>query len=191
MCIRDSPNTQDHKTLVLDLDETLVHTSTKPILHYDVRFAYSDTRRRNYLTYVKLRPHLKEFLEEVKGRYEVVIYTATEPFYADRIINRIEYGGKCFAYRVYRRQCVNVKGNLYKPLEFLCVNRKIKDIVIVDNTVQSFALNLANGIPIKAFLGEEDDTELLKLAKYLKELSCEKDVRERIMSDLLAYTSKE
>jgi len=139
---------------------------------------------------MKLRPYVKEFLEEMSKEYEIIIYTASDPLYADRIINRIEYPGKYFAYRIYRKQCVRVKQRIHKPLEFLCVNRNIKDIMIVDNCVHSFAFNIANGIPIKSFFGEEECTELLRLGKYLKELVKEKDIRERIMKDLLSNVSK-
>eukprot|EP00826_Nyctotherus_ovalis_P007154 TRINITY_DN11767_c0_g1_i1.p1 TRINITY_DN11767_c0_g1~~TRINITY_DN11767_c0_g1_i1.p1 ORF type:complete len:232 (+),score=34.82 TRINITY_DN11767_c0_g1_i1:123-818(+) len=42
-------HTVDAKTLVLDLDETLVHTENAPIPGYEAKFAYSDRRKRNYL----------------------------------------------------------------------------------------------------------------------------------------------
>lgn len=49
-------------------------------------------------------------------------------------------------------------------------DRDIKDMVIVDNSIISFAFNLNNGIPIKAFLGESNDDELLYMVTYLEEV---------------------
>ena len=54
--------------------------------------------------------------------------------------------------------------------------------MIVDNSIISFAFNLANGIPIKAFLGEEatPDEELLYMVTFLEEIYPVADVREHI-----------
>ena len=56
-------------------------------------------------------------------------------------------------------------------------NRELKDIVIVDNLVESFALQINNGIPILEFNGKEGDRELMKLVPFLKEISQVEDVR--------------
>ena len=49
-------------------------------------------------------------------------------------------------------------------------DRNLKDIILVDNSIISFAFNLSNGIPIKAFVGESQDEELLFMVTYLEEL---------------------
>ena len=46
-------------------------------------------------------------------------------------------------------------------------NRELKDIVIVDNLVHSFGLQITNGIPILEFLDNKNDKELLGLEKTL------------------------
>lgn len=57
-------------------------------------------------------------------------------------------------------------------------NRSLKDVVLLDNYVHSFAFNLENGIPILEWRGEKDDDELIYMAKYLKEIMREPDLRE-------------
>jgi len=115
-----------------------------------------------------------------------VIYTATDPTYADRIINRIEFPTKYFSFRLYKQQCLRLpNGMLCKPLELLCTNRDINNIIIVDNWPISFVLNVSNGIPVRSFTGSQSDTELLELAKYLKELSNEESVIEKLKRDLI------
>ena len=120
--------------------------------------------------------------------FELVVYTAGEKSYADRIINFIENKRKFFAHRLYKAQCVKMpKGRMYKNLQILCANRGMQDIIIVDNCVNSFSLSVRNGVPIKAFKGEEDDRELVYLSSYLKELSKEEDIRDRITKDFAGY----
>jgi TFIIF-interacting CTD phosphatase-like protein len=49
----------------------------------------------------------------------------------------------------------------------LLENRKIEDIIIVDNRAYSFAIHFTNGIPIIDYEGDKNDDELLKIMPYL------------------------
>lgn len=62
----------------------------------------------------------------------------------------------------------------------IIADRNIKEVIIVDNSIISFAFNLSNGIPIKAFLGNKNDEELLFMVTYLEELFSKPDVRSHI-----------
>ena len=54
-------------------------------------------------------------------------------------------------------------------------------MIIVDNSILSFAFDLDNGVPINAFMGtENDDKELLFLISFLEEASYIEDVRKHI-----------
>ena len=64
-------------TLVLDLDETLVHCSVEPIVGADVTFPV-DFNGTLYTVYVRKRPHLAKFLEVIADKFEVVIFTASQ-----------------------------------------------------------------------------------------------------------------
>lgn len=72
-----------------------------------------------------------------------------------------------------------------KDLSILLNGRSLKDMVIVDNKVESYSNHLENGIPIKSFYGEEDDSMLVILEKYLMKLKHKEDVREQIKKDFL------
>ena len=54
----------------------------------------------------------------------------------------------------------------------------LKDIVIIDNSVLSFAFHLDNGIPILPYYNAKQDVELLLCSVYLETLSKHDDVRE-------------
>ena len=55
----------------------------------------------------------------------------------------------------------------------------LKDIVIVDNSVYSFAFHIDNGIPIIPFYRDKEDQEMLHLIYYLDSLASSLDVREQ------------
>jgi CTD small phosphatase-like protein 2 len=76
-----------------------------------------------------------------------------------------------------RENCfVTKKGNYIKDLRII-KNRELKDIVIIDNSVEAFGLQINNGIPILSYNGEEEDSELSKLVPFLRTLSAVDDVR--------------
>ena len=58
----------------------------------------------------------------------------------------------------------------------------MKDLVLVDNAVYSFILNLENGIPIIPFYNNKKDVELLKLKEFLLTLKEVEDVRPHILN---------
>lgn len=58
-------------------------------------------------------------------------------------------------------------------------DRELSDIVIVDNSIVSFAFNMKNGVPISPYLRQKNDEELLYLVSYLDELYAFPDVREQ------------
>ena len=62
----------------------------------------------------------------------------------------------------------------------IIADRNIKEVIIVDNSIISFAFNLSNGIPIKEFLGNKNDEELLFMVSYLEEMFSFPDVRSYI-----------
>ena len=82
------------KTLVLDLDETLVHCSVEPPAQSDLTFPVT-FHGTLYTVHVKLRPHLLTFLQMVSQQFEVILFTASQKVYADTLLDKIDPGG-CF-----------------------------------------------------------------------------------------------
>ena len=56
-------------------------------------------------------------------------------------------------------------------------NRRIEDIVVVDNTILSLRNQLENVIYIPAYKGNEDDTELISIMDFLVKIANTSDVR--------------
>lgn len=53
----------------------------------------------------------------------------------------------------------------------------LKDVIIVDNYVYSFAFHLENGIPIIPFFGDKDDSEMVKVIRYIRSIHENDDFR--------------
>ena len=76
-------------TLVLDLDETLVHCTTTPIPNPDLVFPV-EFNGEKFQVYVLKRPFLEQFLQAVSKLFEVVIFTASQQIYADALLNLVD-----------------------------------------------------------------------------------------------------
>ena len=106
-----------------------------------------------------------------------MVFTASHKSYADAVLDFIDPKGELIHHRLYRDHCVMVNGMHVKDLRVLG-NRKIANIVIIDNTVHSFAFHIDNGIPIITWHNDRYDRELFKLIDYLKLLANSADIRE-------------
>ena len=167
------PRKRNRKTLVLDLDETLVHSSFIPFEENDIVLEV-DFDNVLYNIYVLVRPKALQFLINMSKYFEIVIFTASLSKYANPLLDIIDPKKVC-SYRLYRDHCTLINGIFVKELKRL--NRNIKDIIIIDNSPTSYAFNPQNGIPIKSWFEDKNDNELEKLEPFLKFLSKVDDIK--------------
>ncbi|CAG9333674.1 unnamed protein product [Blepharisma stoltei] len=163
------------KTVVFDLDETLVHCvedANNAHVPISIDFPTGETITAG----INIRPYAKEVLMAANKDYEVIVFTASHKCYADRVLDFLDPTGVLIHHRLYRENCLFIDGVYIKDLRILA-NRQIKDIVIVDNAAYSFAYQLDNGIPIISWHDDMTDRELYKLIEYLKSLSRIHDIR--------------
>lgn len=172
---RNSPR----NTLVLDLDETLLHSSIMPLPDADL-VVDINAENQHFQVFVKIRPHMKQFLELVSSWFEVIVFTASHRSYAETVLNLIDPKRKWIKHRQYRDSCVEVCGNFLKDLTVL--GRDLAKTIIIDNSVYAFAYQLDNGIPIATWYDDRQDRALLDLLPILKALSSAEDVRPHISS---------
>ena len=74
------------KTLVLDLDETLVRRMGYVDLKSEIRFSITDGEAVHH-EYVRKRPGVNEFLIKMSQYYEIVFFTAGTNYYANQIVS--------------------------------------------------------------------------------------------------------
>ena len=164
------------KTLILDLDETLVHSSFTPFKKNDIVLDV-DFDGIMYNIYVLIRPYAEEFLKNVSKYFEIVIFTASISKYASPLLDILDKE-KNIKYRLYRDHCTFINGIFVKDLKRL--NRCLKDIIIVDNSPLAYAFDSDNGLPIKTWYDDPNDKELMKIEPLIIFLSKTKDVRKYI-----------
>ena len=147
-----TPSEEKEYTLVLDLDETLVHCKDTP-----------DG------SVVRFRPFLEVFLDEMVGYYNIVIFTAAAQDYADLVLNDIDPEGKIFSKRLYRQHTKNVNEE-YNIKDLLKVNENLEKMIIIDNVPENFMQQKLNGIFIKSWFEDQNDTSLRVLIPILKNI---------------------
>lgn len=162
-------------TLVLDLDETLVHCTTErsvqqPAITFSVMW-----NGGTYFVSAMKRPFLQEFMEEVSNLFEVVIFTASQKVYANKLLDIIDPEFKWSKKRLFRESCAFIEGNYIKDLAVL--GRDISKVVIIDNSPQAFALQYDNALPISSWFEDSNDSELVKVLPLLRKLAVADDVR--------------
>lgn len=165
------------KTLILDLDETLIHSSFESIKKPDfsILLPYEN---KSYLVKVYKRPYLDKFIQRISNLYNVYIFTASIEEYCQSVIKELgfnKYIQQCF----YRQHCTHLNGIYVKDLTKI-TSSDLKDIIIVDNNPVSYLFNKNNGLPILSWHDDPNDDELLKIEIILQRLSQVNDVRQII-----------
>ena len=164
------------KTLILDLDETLVHSSFEPFQKNDIVLNINFDGIF-YKIYVLVRPGVDEFIKNISKYYELVIFTASLSNYASPLLDILDKEKK-IQYRLYRDKCTFLNGVYIKPLKK--IGRNLKDVVIVDNSPLAYAFDNDNGMPITSWFDDKNDKELYSITFLLEFLSKTNDVRKYI-----------
>jgi CTD nuclear envelope phosphatase 1 len=152
------PSNQQQKTLVIDLDETLIHSFAKGgrlssgqmiEVKLNTPVALASTPggqpasvlgpQHPILYYVHKRPYCDEFLRKISKWYKLVVFTASVQEYADPVINYLEQEKKYFAARYYRQHCTLRNGAYIKDLS--TVEPDLSKVMILDNSPVSYVFH--------------------------------------------------
>lgn len=163
-------------TLVLDLDETLVHCGFQADPGADIQLQIEYGGQR-FTVFGRRRPHLQAFLAEASQHFEVVCFTASQRLYAEKIIRLIDPCGH-ISHSLFREACVNVQGNFIKDLTLL--GRDLRHTILLDNSPHAFGFQVENGIPIVSWFNDAADDQLPATMSWLKTLATADDVRPHV-----------
>ncbi|EGW30805.1 uncharacterized protein SPAPADRAFT_142199 [Spathaspora passalidarum NRRL Y-27907] len=190
------------KILILDLDETLIHSlskgSPRSFTSSHSKMIEITLNNISSLYYVHKRPYCDYFLQEISKWFELQIFTASVKEYADPIINWLEsdlidsrkqkhkytsaedmpFSPKVFTKRYYRNDCTYRPGVGYiKDLSKFIKDEELKNVLILDNSPISYSLHEQNAVTIEGWVNDQTDRDLLNLLPMLHSLSLCIDVR--------------
>ncbi|KAJ5244373.1 hypothetical protein N7489_004469 [Penicillium chrysogenum] len=161
------PHLRGRKCLVLDLDETLVHSSFKVLERADFTIPV-EIEGQYHNIYVIKRPGVDAFMKRVGELYEVVVFTASVSKYGDPLLDQLDIHNVVH-HRLFRESCYNHQGNYVKDLSQ--VGRDLKETIIIDNSPTSYIFHPEHAIPISSWFSDAHDNELLDLIPVLEDLA--------------------
>ena len=86
-----------------------------------------------------MRPFLDMALDFLAKYYEICVFTAGTQDYADACLDYLDPDRQVIKHRLYRQHCVNPYHGVYVKDLRIIRDRDIKNIIIVDNSIISFA----------------------------------------------------
>ncbi|KAI9469957.1 MAG: hypothetical protein EXX96DRAFT_612426 [Benjaminiella poitrasii] len=154
-------------SLIVDLDQTILHAAWEPHIAkwVDDQKIKNDDKVKDMSTFsldgsmnkytIKLRPGLREFLNEISKFYEMHIYTMGTRAYADAVAKIIDPEGKLFQDRILSR---DENGSMTKKrLQRLFPSDQTKVLVLDDRAdVWDYSPNLIQIKPYEYFAGIGD-----------------------------------
>ena len=182
------------KILLLDLDETLIHADFEEEFLYNKSIKYdaiikftTKIEKDDQLEYedkieeekieedeeivhsvgIFIRNGVNDFLNEVSKHFDVGIFTASVKEYADAVISFLDPENKLIKFRLYRNNCISFNDSFNVKDLRIFKGVDLKNVILLDNSMYSFATQLKNGILINSFYYDKNDTELYNVLGYL------------------------
>lgn len=172
---------KNKKCVVIDLDETLVHSSFSPVNNPDFIIPV-EIDGTIHQVYVMKRPYVDEFLQKMGELFECVLFTASLGKYADPVTDLLDKWG-VFRARLFRESCVYHRGNYVKDLSKL--GREMNKVVIIDNSPASYMFHPRNAVPVISWFDDPSDRMLLDLIPFFENLAAVEDIYQFLENDNL------
>lgn len=200
-------------TVVLDMDETLVHSqlelrcaegntvkisdprqeedrskaNEEPSAPHDFEFAIplSPAASGELLVKVHKRPGLELFLEEASSFCTLGVFTAGTEDYGRAMLDQLDPCGR-MSLRLYRSSCSVIDGLFLKDLNKLDEMQpgfRLSRTVLIDNSPVSMLLQPDNAILVSSFYTDRSDNALFKLLPILRDLHSMDDVRPYLVKE--------
>ena len=173
----ESDDSQPEKLLILDLDETLVFASEEPLNSAAEVFELD-----RYWVYK--RPHLTEFIDFCLAHFKVAVWTSGNEYYATDIVKELFAEPEQLAFVWSRKRCTRHFDEFDFSVEWIKNLKKVKrrgysldHTIMIDNTPRKLHRNYGNLVRVRDFEGDDSDSELLSLMRYLQVLKDVPNIR--------------
>jgi RNA polymerase II subunit A small phosphatase-like protein len=176
---------KDKALLILDLDETLIHSSANELGRP------CDLKIFDFFVYK--RPWLPSFLTEAFIKYKIAIWSTGSDDYVEKLSDSILPEGFRFDFVWGRSRCTARRsghGEMYSgytdpgQVDYIKSIKKLRKkgysrsrILIVDDSPYKLSDNYGNAIYVSEYTGNIEDDELRRLSEYLKKIADVPDFR--------------
>jgi TFIIF-interacting CTD phosphatase-like protein len=171
------------KLLILDLDETLIHATEKPLVQQ------SDFSVYTYHVYK--RPYLDIFLTTCLDWFDVAVWTSSGSEYAAKVVETIFPDPQALAFVWTSERCSTVYNHNYDLIDnyypqyysrklLKKVKRRgydLESVIAIHDTPKKWEKSYGNLVRVTPFEGDESDRELEHLLVYLDTLKNENNIR--------------
>lgn len=163
------------KLLILDLDETIIHSTREWI-------GYPPTFEDEMVGFLFVRPGLQRFVKSVMRNYRLAVWSSATEGYVSAVVERvlkdvpIEFSWSrthCELAHMDDGTLVLVK-NLDRVQD---LGFQLSNVVVVDDRPEALGKHAANLVTVQPFYGGEDDDELSHLSSYLDRIYASDDLR--------------
>jgi len=174
------PSKQRMKTLIFDMDETLIHCNEDVTIKSDYYVTINYPSGQTRMAGINVRPYAREILKELGKHFEIIVFTAGHSYYAIPVLTAFDPLNELIDHRVYRDNCiVTAEGDHMKDLRIF-KGRRMEDTILIDNSTISHLTQPENGVPILPFFDNKKDEELRHLVPFLMSMIGVPDVRQRL-----------
>jgi CTD small phosphatase-like protein 2 len=90
------------KTLIFDLDETLIHCNDSLTLPYDVKLAIPFPNGQIIEAGINIRPYAFDILKNLSKKFEIIVFTASHSCYANVVLDHLDPNHEFIQHRLYR-----------------------------------------------------------------------------------------
>ena len=131
--VRKLPKTI-RKTIVFDLDETLIHCNDSPNKPSDIVLPIFFPTGECTRAGINIRPFARECLEELSQHFEIIVFTASHFCYANAVIDHLDPENKWVSQRFFREHCFQTAEGMYIK-DLRVIDRPLKDLLLIDNVI--------------------------------------------------------
>ncbi len=163
--------------LILDLDETLIHSTLEPLAR-PADFVVGES------FHVYGRPGLEGLLDVAFSHFAVAVWTSATDDYAAEVVRRVFPDPRRLEFVWCRSRCTLRHDRDVAEEYWLKDLKKVRRrgfslgrVLVVDDCPRSLSRHRGNLVAVSPFLGDSDDDDLPRLARYLPEIAGAPDVR--------------
>lgn len=164
------------KLLILDLDETLIHSTRQPLPDQEQVGTVLDGRYHLYI-----RPGVHELVQRTREIYSLAVWTAAVPEYAAEVVTQV-LPGVDLAFVWARPQCTPGFRGWHKDLDHVteAFQYDPRDILMIEDTPENLRHHRRNCVQVRPWYGDPADQELTRVLPEILAAHPLEDVRSRV-----------